>query len=136
MPNWKKVIVSGSNAELNTIQASEVSGSFSGSFQGDGSQLTEVLHGSGTPTFYPKFDINGDLESGTIYESTLTSRTYFQNPVQISQTLYVNAISAGGTLGTSGQVLSSTGTDTQWITNSGGGGVSNELAIAYAIALG
>ena len=37
MPNWKKVIVSGSNAELN-----QVSASFSGSFQGDGSQLTGV----------------------------------------------------------------------------------------------
>ena len=74
MPNWKKVVVSGSNAELSSVT--------------------------------------------------------------VSQTLEVNAISAGGTLGTSGQVLSSTGTDTQWITNSGGGGVSNELAIAYAIALG
>ena len=37
MPNWKKVIESGSNAELN-----QVSASFSGSFQGDGSQLTGV----------------------------------------------------------------------------------------------
>tara|TARA_R110000803_G_C11898595_1_gene311827 strand:- start:6 stop:863 length:858 start_codon:yes stop_codon:yes gene_type:complete len=36
--------------------------------------------------------------------------------------------------GTSGQVLSSTATGTFWITS--GGGVSNELAIAYAIALG
>lgn len=36
--------------------------------------------------------------------------------------------------GTSGQVLSSTATGTFWIDS--GGGVSNELAIAYAIALG
>tara|TARA_B110000977_G_C10825509_1_gene395964 strand:+ start:393 stop:578 length:186 start_codon:yes stop_codon:yes gene_type:complete len=47
MPNWKKIIVSGSNAELNIVQANEFSGSFSGSFQGDGSQLTGVSGGSG-----------------------------------------------------------------------------------------
>ena len=49
MPNWKKVIVSGSNAVLNQITASgaiistnansNLSGSFSGSFQGDGTKL-------------------------------------------------------------------------------------------------
>ena len=54
MANWKKVVVSGSSAELNslnvdgTIDASiltvdEGSGSFSGSFQGNGSGLTSVV---------------------------------------------------------------------------------------------
>lgn len=43
---------------------------------------------------------------------------------------------SSGALGSSGQVLSSTGSGTSWITGGGGGGVSNELAIAYAIALG
>jgi hypothetical protein len=38
MPSWKKVIVSGSNAEL-----SSVTGSFTGSFKGDGSLLTGVV---------------------------------------------------------------------------------------------
>ena len=52
MPSWKKVIVSGSAAELLNITASAAnittlnitagSGSFSGSFQGDGSGLTNV----------------------------------------------------------------------------------------------
>ena len=51
MPNWKKIIVSGSNAELNIVQANEFSGSFSGSFQGDGSQLTGIS-GGGTPFPY------------------------------------------------------------------------------------
>lgn len=46
MPNWKKVITSGSSASLasltvsGNITAAQVSGSFSGSFSGDGSQLT------------------------------------------------------------------------------------------------
>jgi|MDTB01.3.fsa_nt_gb hypothetical protein len=38
MPSWKKVIVSGSNAEL-----SSVTGSFTGSFKGDGSLLSGVV---------------------------------------------------------------------------------------------
>ena len=42
MPSWKKVIVSGSNAELNNLSVAKASGSFSGSYQGDGSNLTAV----------------------------------------------------------------------------------------------
>ena len=42
MPSWKKVIVSGSNAELNDLSVAKASGSFSGSYQGDGSSLTAV----------------------------------------------------------------------------------------------
>ena len=46
MPNWKKVIVSGSDATLNSLEVVHASGSFSGSFEGDGSNLTGVA----TPT--------------------------------------------------------------------------------------
>ena len=42
MPNWKKLIVSGSDATLNSLEVSHASGSFSGSFQGDGSGLTGI----------------------------------------------------------------------------------------------
>ena len=42
MPSWKKVIVSGSDAELNNLNIAKASGSFSGSYQGDGSNLTAV----------------------------------------------------------------------------------------------
>lgn len=48
MPNWKKLIVSGSDAALssltvtNEVTASSYTGSFSGSFSGDGSNLTNV----------------------------------------------------------------------------------------------
>jgi len=48
MPNWKKLIVSGSDASLNSltvngaITAETVSGSFSGSYVGDGSGLTNI----------------------------------------------------------------------------------------------
>jgi len=59
MANWKKVIVSGSNAEINQLNvgganqqisgsaaATRLSGSFSGSFSGDGSGLTGVVASS------------------------------------------------------------------------------------------
>ncbi len=56
MPNWKKVIVSGSDASLNKlvvdteISASIFSGSaFSGSFYGDGSELTGIIVDDGLP---------------------------------------------------------------------------------------
>ena len=42
MPNWKKLIVSGSDAALNSLEVSHASGSFSGSFQGDGSGITGI----------------------------------------------------------------------------------------------
>jgi hypothetical protein len=48
MPNWKKIALSGSNPEFasltvdNAIQAGTVSGSFSGSYVGDGSALTGI----------------------------------------------------------------------------------------------
>ena len=34
MPNWKKIIVSGSDASLNSLKVNHASGSFSGSFTG------------------------------------------------------------------------------------------------------
>jgi hypothetical protein len=61
MANWKKVIVSGSNAEINQLNvggsnqqisgsaaATRLSGSFSGSFSGDGSNLTGVVATAGS----------------------------------------------------------------------------------------
>tara|TARA_R110001632_G_scaffold123635_2_gene236360 strand:- start:488 stop:790 length:303 start_codon:yes stop_codon:yes gene_type:complete len=48
MPNWKKLIVSGSDATLssltvtNQVTASSYTGSFTGSFAGDGSGLTGI----------------------------------------------------------------------------------------------
>jgi hypothetical protein len=46
MPNWKKVIVSGSDATLNSLEVVHASGSFSGSFEGDGSSLTGLIANS------------------------------------------------------------------------------------------
>tara|TARA_Y100001972_G_scaffold124652_1_gene174290 strand:- start:33 stop:1064 length:1032 start_codon:yes stop_codon:yes gene_type:complete len=55
MPSWKKVIVSGSNAEL-----SSVTGSFTGSFKGDGSLLTGVV-------------ASGSIQSASVATTSQTS---------------------------------------------------------------
>ena len=48
MPNWKKVIVSGSDAELNSLNVTNAitASTFSGSFEGDGSGITGVISSS------------------------------------------------------------------------------------------
>ena len=66
MPNWKKVIVSGSNAVLNQITASgNVSGSSTstasfGTYIGDGSQLTGISSGGTNLTQSIFVTQNGD----------------------------------------------------------------------------
>jgi len=58
MPSWKKLIVSGSDANLNSLSVTQnvtaagFSGSFSGSFQGDGSGLTGIFFDIGDKTTY------------------------------------------------------------------------------------
>lgn len=98
MPTWKKIIVSGSNAELNQITGSntigmtggnqiittshvgtKLSGSFSGSFFGDGTNLIGV---TATPTFptsvktdlasSDKFFVNDDAGNGTVGNKQIT----------------------------------------------------------------
>jgi len=70
MATWKKVIVSGSNTELNSVKVQSnqqisgsaahtfLSGSFSGSFQGDGSGLTGLA---------TTLRVTGSVGSGSVY---------------------------------------------------------------------
>jgi len=58
MPSWKKLIVSGSDANLNSLSVTQnvtaagFSGSFSGSFQGNGSGLTGIVFDIGSAASY------------------------------------------------------------------------------------
>ena len=61
MPNWKKLIVSGSNAALNSLEVVHASGSFSGSYQGDGSGLT----GTGIPGYSNNITLTKDFTTAT-----------------------------------------------------------------------
>jgi hypothetical protein len=49
MPNWKKIITSGSTAILSNVTASSYTGSFTGSFLGTGSYATQALSASYAP---------------------------------------------------------------------------------------
>jgi len=59
MPSWKKLITSGSNATLsslsidNQITGSSFTGSFTGSYSGDGSSITGIsIIGSSNPSTF------------------------------------------------------------------------------------
>ncbi len=94
MATWKKVIVSGSNAEVNKININgsnqqisgsaadtRLSGSFSGSFSGDGSNLTGVIATAGSAlsqsTGITPFSYNGSATAVVAVSgaSTLNSNT-------------------------------------------------------------
>lgn len=62
--------------------------------------------------------------------ATSTSQSTFAGAVRLNATLLDN----DGDVGTSGQILSSTGSGLNWITNSGGGGGGGGLATSTAIA--
>ena len=92
MAKWQKIIVSGSDAELNSLKVgisqsittspstTFLSGSFSGSFQGDGSGLTNIpasgiqglnLSQIATGSVTASVDINGDIFKITSGSNTL-----------------------------------------------------------------
>lgn len=72
MPNWKKVIISGSNAELNSLNVTTniTASFFTGSFVGDGSGLTGV---GGDPFPYTgNAQITGSLLISSSVSESLT----------------------------------------------------------------
>ena len=101
MPNWKKLIVSGSDAALssltvtNQVTASSYTGSFTGSFAGDGSGLTGI---DTNPFPYTgSADILGELNltaNGNIY----VDNDYVDNYIRGNPALTVNddALFLGG----------------------------------------
>jgi len=101
MPNWKKVITSGSQAEL-----AGVTGSFTGSFIGDGSGLTGISAGGGgiftqTGSYYSttnNLQITGSLElyksGSTVFSIEGSQGTLFAVTDELSGSLFsVNDIS-------------------------------------------
>lgn len=92
MATWKKVIVSGSNAEVNKININggnqqisgsaadtRLSGSFSGSFSGDGSNLTGVIATAGSAlsqsTGITPFSYNGSTTAVVAVSGASTLNT-------------------------------------------------------------
>jgi hypothetical protein len=95
MPNWKKIIVSGSDATLsslivtNEVTASSYTGSFSGSFSGDGRNLINI---DAFP-FTGSAEILGDLSlysEGNDYVEGDPDGQYVDNYIVGGTALYVN----------------------------------------------
>jgi len=95
MPNWKKIIVSGSDATLsslivtNEVTASSYTGSFTGSFSGDGRNITNI-----DPfPFTGSAEILGDLSlysEGNDYVEGDPDGQYVDNYIVGGTALYVN----------------------------------------------
>ena len=79
MPNWKKLIVSGSDATLNSLEVVHASGSFSGSYQGDGSNLTGItLTSDYTTTANTYNSLYGPLTVGGGVNVTVTAGSFLK----------------------------------------------------------
>ena len=63
---------------------------------------------------------------------TLTGSQTLKNKTLSSATI-TGTVTAGGAVGTAGQVLSSTGTGVQWVAASAGGGLSVDESIIYSM---
>ena len=72
MPNWKKVIVSGSNAHLNQVTASYFSGDGSG-LTGVGSSVTIKDEGSNLTTAVSSIDFVGSGVTATTSGNNVTA---------------------------------------------------------------
>lgn len=76
----------------------------------------QVLTSNGTTVYWST--VTGGAGVNTDAQYTWTNTQTFSN------TVFLNAVSANGGLGTAGQVLTSNGSDTYWSTVSGGGGAN------------
>ena len=141
MAKWQKIIVSGSDAELNSLKVgisqsittspstTFLSGSFSGSFQGDGSGLTNIpasgiqglnLSQIATGSVTASVDINGD-----IFKITSGSNTLFKLKGN-------GGLECGSNVTASGDFSHAEGINTQAIGNYSHAEGSDAQAVGYA----
>ena len=110
-----QVGLSGANTLINTVQNSLIAyanyanstfGTASGNVNAVQSNLTAYATYANST-----FSAGGGVNQGTSYSWT--------NVHTFSNTIIINAVSANGSLGTAGQVLASTGSDTYWTDSTG-----------------
>lgn len=102
---------------------------------GGGGSGTVTSVSAGTGLTGGPITTSGSLSIDTSVVATLTDAQTLSNKTLNSPTV-TGTLTAGGGVGTSGQVLTSTGTGVQWTTVSGGGGGSYTLPIASPSVLG
>jgi len=126
MPNWKKVIISGSDAQLNSLNLTNgATGSFTGSFIGDGSQLTGITFLPGGSDSQIQYNNGGTTSGATnfVYDD-VNQRVGIGTNIPTEKLTVEGSISASGAIydnigspGTSGQMIQSTGTGFNWVDN-------------------
>jgi hypothetical protein len=112
-------------------------GVISSTASGGGSgTVTSISAGSGiTSSTGGAITTTGTLSIDTSVVATLTGSQTLTNKT-LNSPVVTGSLTAGGGTGTSGQVLTSTGTGVQWSTVSGGGGGEYSLPIASSSVLG
>ena len=108
------------SATIDTTLSLGTSAIFAGSTSGTTTLLATATAGTTTLTL----PAATDTLVGKATTDTLTNKT-------LSSAILTGTVTAGGGVGTSGQVLSSTGTGVQWVDQTGGGGNSfTTIAVA------
>ena len=117
MPNWKKLIISGSDATLssllvtNEVTASFYTGSFTGSFSGDGDSLYKNITVTVVDDGGNKYALNGvvaptlSLNRGELYRFDLSDSSNSGHPFAfrlLDDTSYTTGVTTVGTAGNAG----------------------------------
>ena len=144
MPNWKKVIVSGSDATLNSlfvanaVTASIFSGSHIGPLTGTASWATNAINAS-TASSADNFTVRGTLTAQTIVVQVITSSTDFVTGSTRFGTLASNTHQFTGSVSISGSLTVQGAISGSNITGSLLGTASyanNALSSSYAVNAG
>lgn len=118
---WSNTHSFSNTITINAVSANGSVGTAGQVLASDGADTYWVTPANGTVT---SVIAGAGLTGGTITTTnTITVDTNYQftwaNTHTFSNTVFVNAVSANGTLGTAGQVLTSNGTSTYWSTMAG-----------------
>ena len=127
MPNWKKVIVSGSNASLSNLEVDyNISASFfTGAFKGDGSKLTNIAFDDGLPDNGYDYNIP---DFNAINDHQTSSQVYILD--------FQNEPLVGTPVGEISWIANSTGTSQLLPTNNGVYVVANDSLVGIITSNG
>lgn len=126
-----QILYTSDGTNLITIGANQVNQSVTGNLTIQAIIANGSLGTSGQVLTTNSTGVYWSTVSGGSGSINVDSQYTWTNIHTFSNTVYLTAISANGSLGTTGQVLTSNGSSTYWSTASGSGG-SFDYGLAYA----